>query len=388
MASDPGELKQDSPARKPIPWPSNRWPLEENPDWNRDLVEHSRDLLCVHDLQGRLLSVNPGPARLLGYNIEEILQIPLRDLIDPTCRDQFDAYLREIERVGEAHGVVAVMTRTGERRLWEYHNTLRTDGVETPVVRGRAHDVTERVQAEKALRHANEKLMQNAREQESTVRELTLFRSLLDQSNDAILVTDPEALRFLDSNERAWAELGYSREELLSMTVIDIDPDIVSVRTQVDQQLRQTGCAIIERAHRRKNGTTFPVELNLRRVRLDRQYDVAVSRDITERKRTQAALRETNEQLMKTVRERERMLRELSLFRAQLDQSNDAIEIIDPETLRILDVNERACIRLGYSREELLSMTIFDIGPSIDESVVARLRQQLVESGFASIENA
>jgi PAS domain S-box-containing protein len=128
------------------------------------------------------------------------------------------------------------------------------------------------------------------------------------------------------------------------------------------------------------------VELNLRRVRLDRQYDVAVSRDITERKRTQAALRETNEQLMKTVRERERMLRELSLFRAQLDQSNDAIEIIDPETLRILDVNERACIRLGYSREELLSMTIFDIGPSIDESVVARLRQQLVESGFASIE--
>jgi PAS domain S-box-containing protein len=292
MASDPGELKQDSPARKPIPWPSNQGPLEENPDWNRDLVEHSRDLLCVHDLQGRLLSVNPGPARLLGYSIEEILQIPLRDLIDPTSRDQFDAYLSEIQRVGHAHGVMAVMTRTGERRLWEYHNTLRTDGVEKPVVRGIAHDVTELVRAKKALHATNEELLRTAREQERILHDLTLFRTLLDQSNDAILVTDPETLRFLDSNERAWAELGYSREELLSMTVFDIDPDIVTVRTRVDQQLRQTGCAIIERAHRRKDGTTFPVELNLRRVRLDREYDVAVSRDITARKRAEERLQE------------------------------------------------------------------------------------------------
>jgi len=272
--------------------PRTGGPLEENPDWNRDLVEHSRDLLCVHDLQGRLLSVNPGPARLLGYSIEEILQIPLRDLIDPTSRDQFDAYLSEIQRVGHAHGVMAVMTRTGERRLWEYHNTLRTDGVEKPVVRGIAHDVTELVRAKKALHATNEELLRTAREQERILHDLTLFRTLLDQSNDAILVTDPETLRFLDSNERAWAELGYSREELLSMTVFDIDPDIVTVRTRVDQQLRQTGCAIIERAHRRKDGTTFPVELNLRRVRLDREYDVAVSRDITARKRAEERLQE------------------------------------------------------------------------------------------------
>ena len=293
MASDPGELKQDSPARKPIPWPSNRGPLEENPDWNRDLVEHSRDLLCVHDLQGRLLSVNPGPARLLGYSIEEILQIPLRDLIDPTSRDQFDAYLSEIQRVGHAHGVMAVMTRTGERRLWEYHNTLRTDGVEKPVVRGIAHDVTELVRAKKALHATNEELLRTAREQERILHDLTLFRTLLDQSNDAILVTDPETLRFLDSNERAWAELGYSREELLSMTVCDIDLGVdESLRAWVRQQLWEPGFAIMERVHRRKDGTTFPVEVNMRKVQLDREYIVAVSRDITARKRAEERLQE------------------------------------------------------------------------------------------------
>ncbi|MGA8298517.1 MAG: PAS domain S-box protein, partial [Terriglobales bacterium] len=48
-------------------------PRELTEDWTRDLVEHSRDLLCIHDLEGRLLSVNPVPARLLGYSVEEIL---------------------------------------------------------------------------------------------------------------------------------------------------------------------------------------------------------------------------------------------------------------------------------------------------------------------------
>src|SRR5215472_905697 len=70
--------------------------LQENEDWYRDLVEHSQDLLCVHDLQGYLLSVNPAPARVLGYSIEEILQVPMRELIVPEFRPQFDAYLDEI----------------------------------------------------------------------------------------------------------------------------------------------------------------------------------------------------------------------------------------------------------------------------------------------------
>src|ERR1035437_4925297 len=308
MAFHPGQQKRYFPEEVPVVGDPIRRALEENEDWYRDLVEHSRDLLCVHDLEGRFLSINPTPARLLGYSVEEMLQKPMRDFIDPQFRAQFDAYLREIARAGQADGRLALLTRSGEQRIWEYHNTLRTEGVEMPIVRGIAHDVTERVRAEKALRAANEMLLRTAREQEIALHGLTLFRTLLDQSNDAILVTDPETLRFLDVNERAWSELGYSREELLSMTVFDIDPDIVNVRTQVDQQLRQTECAIIERAHRRKDGTTFPVELNLHRVRLDREYDVAVSRDITERKRAEEELRLSEQRYRSLVENQEYMV--------------------------------------------------------------------------------
>jgi PAS domain S-box-containing protein len=75
--------------------------LQENEDWYRDLVEHSQDLLCIHDLAGRLLSVNPAPARTLGYSVEELLQIPMREVVAPEFRPQFDSYLIEIERWGE-----------------------------------------------------------------------------------------------------------------------------------------------------------------------------------------------------------------------------------------------------------------------------------------------
>jgi PAS domain S-box-containing protein len=140
--------------------PPEKWPVElgpiqralqENEDWNRDLVEHSQDLLCIHDLQGRLLSVNPAPARVLGYSVEELLQIPMREIIAPEHRHEFNHYLNQVRQTGESRGLMVVVTRAGERRIWDYHNTLRTEGIASPIVRGMAHDVTERIRHEKRL---------------------------------------------------------------------------------------------------------------------------------------------------------------------------------------------------------------------------------------------
>ncbi|HZQ70985.1 MAG TPA: PAS domain S-box protein [Terriglobales bacterium] len=131
-------------------------PSPSNADLYKDLVEHSQDLLCTHDLEGRLLSVNPAPARILGYEVEELLKIPMRELLAPEVRDQFEVYLDRVKKTGTAEGMLVLMTRTGERRFWEYRNTLRTEGLPTPIVRGMAHDVTERKRAEALLRHERE----------------------------------------------------------------------------------------------------------------------------------------------------------------------------------------------------------------------------------------
>jgi PAS domain S-box-containing protein len=130
--------------------------LRESEDRSRDLVEHSEDLVCTHDLEGNLLSVNPAPARLLGYEVEEFLKIPMRDLIVPEYRVLFDEYLVRMKQNGSDRGLLCVLTRSGEQRIWEYNNTLRTQGVVVPVVRGMAHDVTEKRTAEIALQRSEE----------------------------------------------------------------------------------------------------------------------------------------------------------------------------------------------------------------------------------------
>src|ERR1039457_6344124 len=117
MALHPGDEESHPLEELAVVWGSLGQNTAESKDWYRDLVEHSHDLLCVHDLQGRFLSINPVPARLLGYSVEEMLQKPMRDFVDPQFRSQFDVYLREIERTGESRGLLAVITRSGEQRI-------------------------------------------------------------------------------------------------------------------------------------------------------------------------------------------------------------------------------------------------------------------------------
>ena len=350
MALHPGGRKRHFLDEAPVAWDPIRRALEENEDWYRDLVEHSQDLLCVHDLEGRFLSVNPAPARLLGYSVEEALRMRLQDVVDPQFRDQCDAYLREIERTGESRGLMAVVTRSGEQRIWEYHNTLRTEGVAAPIVRGMAHDVTDRVRAEKALSRTNRRLLKTVREQERILQELRLFRTLLDQSNDAILVTEPDTLRLLDVNERTCEVLGYSREELLSMTIHDIAPWFdESARAGVLRQLQESGFAIIERTHRRKDGTAFPSEVNLRRVQLDREYGVAIVRDITRRKRAEGRLRE---------------------FERVVENLEDMIVVVDREHRYVL-ANPAYLSYRGVTQEQVVGHLVVElVKPEAYESTI------------------
>ena len=128
--------------------------LRISEDRYRDLVDNSHELICTHDLEGKVLSVNPWAARMLGYSQEALIGINIRDGLLPEYRQEFDQYLQTVKTEGSARGVMKVRTATGETRLWEYYNTLRTEGVETPIVRGMAHDATERRQALKREKEA------------------------------------------------------------------------------------------------------------------------------------------------------------------------------------------------------------------------------------------
>jgi PAS domain S-box-containing protein len=126
-----------------------------------------------------------------------------------------------------------------------------------------------------------------------------LFRKLIDESNDAIEVVDPETLSFLDVNERACRELGYTREELLTRRVTDIDLTLDKSSVMPRQkEINESGSVLFETVRQRKDGSTYPVEINLKRVELDRVYLINVVRDITDRRRIEETLRESEQRLL------------------------------------------------------------------------------------------
>ncbi len=132
--------------------------LQESEDRYRDLVESSQDLMCTHDLQGQILWVNEEPARVLGYPRDDILKMNVRDLLVAERKEEFDDFLAAIQSQGIVKGLMMLQTAKGEKRIWEYHNTLRTEGVAEPIVRSISRDVTERIQAEREARETLKKL--------------------------------------------------------------------------------------------------------------------------------------------------------------------------------------------------------------------------------------
>ncbi len=126
--------------------------LRESEERYRDLVEHSEDLICTHDLEGRFLSVNPAMVRLLGYwHKEDLVGRKLSDFLPSDVLPMFDDYLDAVQKERYAQGLMTVLTRDGEERVLEYRNSLRTQGLAEPIVRSLAHDVTGRVRMERAL---------------------------------------------------------------------------------------------------------------------------------------------------------------------------------------------------------------------------------------------
>jgi formate hydrogenlyase transcriptional activator len=263
--------------------------LRESEDRYRDLEQQSEDLLCTHDLQGNLLSVNPAPARILGYSTEELLKIPMRELIVPEGRVLFDAYLERLKTTGQPEsGLLCVMKRDGEIRTWEFYNTLRTDGVETPIVRGMAHDITEQRRAELALRSSEDR-----------------YRILFEKAVAGVGIIGLEG-RVIDCND-AWAHMfGYSNAaECRNCQIGERYPD-PSDRHAFLRELKRSGaCLNRELEMRRLDGSPLWILLNTVMLTdgLNQPLIQSTIFDITARKQAEDALLRNEERFQVALKD-------------------------------------------------------------------------------------
>ena len=149
----------------------------------RELVEQSLGLICTHDLDGVLLSINPAAAHALGYDPKEGVGHSLREFLSANTRHLFDQYLQRIREHGIDAGLMRVVRKDGLERVWMYRNVRITDAGAGPHIVGHAIDVTERVEAETALRASEHKLKRSHDELERRVHERT---AQLQEANDRL----------------------------------------------------------------------------------------------------------------------------------------------------------------------------------------------------------
>jgi len=131
--------------------------IQKSEEQYRDLVENITDLICTHDLDGRILSVNRAAEELMGQKFNPKDNLNIKDLLVTEKKDEFDLYIANIKKNGYAEGLMKVKTFSGKIHIWEYKNSLKTTGV-TPIVRGYARDITESRIAEENLRKSEARL--------------------------------------------------------------------------------------------------------------------------------------------------------------------------------------------------------------------------------------
>lgn len=223
-----------------------------------------------------------------GYGVEEINALGgWARLLHPEDAAKVYAARRPLMRGRPSTIEYRIVARSGEELWLRDYACPELDTTGERVVRlfGAAKDVTEEVRAREALREAKQRLEQRVGFDEAR------FRAVLDQAGESIFMIDFETGVFIDVNQTACRTLGYTREQLLTMTVDEIDVEAQVWRSPERLLELKKGSLATESYHVRRNGSRFPVELALSRRRyIGQEYILAVAREITERKEMEIQL--------------------------------------------------------------------------------------------------
>jgi two-component system, cell cycle sensor histidine kinase and response regulator CckA len=318
--------------------------VDENRQWFKSRIgmgatETSRDIaFCAHTI----------------LHTDEVLEV--RDAkADPRFADsplvtadphiRFYAGAPLVAPGGEALGALCVMDRTPRTLTPEQLaglQALSRHVVAQLELRRRAREAERLLAVAEKSRRALLSVLEDQKRAEMGLR---LFRSLMDRSGETIEVIDPPSGRVLDVNEHGCLANGYTREEYLRLTVFDLHPALTRERFAENQQrMRQSGPITVEATHRRNDGVAVPSEISLSLVKLDRDYLVAIIRDITERRQAQREV----------AREQARfgfIFNSVPVGISLMEQGNPASRIVNPAHARITGIPVEQCQRMDLYRQ-------------------------------------
>ena len=297
--------------------------LRESERRFRTTFESAAIAMALDDEQGRLIETNATFQKMFGNSAKELEGMTFSELTHPADVDRGWNLFKELVQ-GKRDSVHL------ERRYYRQDGTLLWGSVNVSAIRNRdgsfrhtvtmVQDITARKLAEDALR-------------------FTQFA--VDHNSDATYWVRSDG-RISYVNHAACQALGYSYQELISMRVPDIDPEFPDEKWGAHfLEIKEAGSMTFEAQHRTKSGRLFPVEILANYLAYDDQeYLCAYVRDITERKRAEEVLRESE-----------------SKYRELFESAYDIICLVDGEG-NIVDINRRGELLTGYSRAELRQMNL------------------------------
>ncbi len=343
---------------------ASRWSLQRNQsgaptailEINRDITDSKQAEIALGESEGRLAGViqsamdsiitTDEAQRILVFNTaaEKMFRCPAAEALgQPVTRfipqRYHAAHPRHIRKFGENGVSARAMGALG--KLW----AVRANGEEFQIEASISHieaagkklftvilrDITERVQAEEIREH---------------------LAAVVDSSDDAIISKDLNGI-INAWNRGAEKIFGYPAAEIMGRPMLMLfPPERANEETDILARIRRgESVEHFETVRVCKDGKKIDVSVTISPVRDSSGTIVGASkiaRDITERKRTEQALRESENR-----------------FRTLIEQASDAFFLHDGEG-RFLEVNRQACESLGYTREELLRMRVFDVEQEVD----------------------
>jgi PAS domain S-box-containing protein len=332
--------------------------LLENEEKFHGIASSVKDAIVLVNNEAKVTYWNPAAEKMFGYSASEVIGKNIHKLVVPNAtrkevKDCIDLSVKAFTETGTGYFTVGSVELIGRRKDdTEFPAELAISPIK---LGGRWHavgvvkNITNRKKVQEKIREAEQR-----------------YHALFDEAPLGVLVIDPETAAFVEFNDVAYLQLGYSNEEFGKLTICDIEAKETSseVKSHISEMLR-TGGGEFETQHRTKNGEIRNVLVTTRTIELpDKTLLHAIFHDITEIRKGQNALIESE-----------------ARYRQLVEIAQAGIWAINKDFSTIF-VNPRMAEMLGYTETELIGKNLFEF---IDKDMAERLRKILEQFNQPSV---
>ena len=338
--------------------------LRESEENFKALAENANDGILIATEDGKFVYANRHTAEMAGYSVSELLKTTIDDLVHPN----------EIRKIKERYRTI-IAGKPFQRKIEA--TLIRKDGAEVIVEVTSTRfiwygqpsdlvilrDVSHRKQIERTLQESEER-----------------YRTIFEQSINAILIFDPNTGMFFDFNDRACLGLGYTRQEFKNIKISDFEAieSEEEVARHIENILKD-GEGLFETKHRTKNGEIRNVLVSSRVISIrGKDFIQSIFRDITEQKMAGEALKKSRDDLEHRVEERtielQTALEGVALSEKELNQRKSALEEVNRQ---LLEANQALSVlaRNIDKEKEGLEKRIYQITSSKIMPIVKELQE-------------